>query len=73
MIFEHLISRRSGFHSPGRFFAANELKTIVAYILIHYDLKLPGEGLRPQNLYLARNILPDPSGKVLFRRRKRKS
>ena len=51
----------------------NELKTIVAYILIHYDLKLPGGGLRPQNLYLARNILPDPRGKVLFRRRKRKS
>nr|VWO97080.1 Uncharacterized protein [Ganoderma boninense] len=58
---------------PGRFFAVNELKTVVTYILLHYDLKLAGDGTRPKNVYLARNILPDPSGKVLFRKRKRKS
>ncbi|KAI1791206.1 cytochrome P450 [Ganoderma leucocontextum] len=57
---------------PGRFFAVNELKTVVAYILLHYDLKLGGDGTRPKNVYLARNILPDPSGKVLFRKRKRR-
>ena len=59
--------------SPGRFFAVNELKVVVAYILLHYDLKLAGDGTRPKNVYLARNILPDPTGKVLFRKRKRKS
>ena len=51
----------------------NELKVVVAYILLHYDLKLAGDGTRPKNVYLARNILPDPTGKVLFRKRKRKS
>ena len=59
--------------SPGRFFAVNELKVVVAYILLHYDLKPAGDGTRPKNVYLARNILPDPTGKVLFRKRKRKS
>ena len=54
----------------------NELKTIITYIppRIHYsDLKLSGDGLLPKNLYLASSTLPDPSGKVLFRGRKRKS
>ncbi len=51
----------------------NELKAVVAYILLHYDLKLPGDGTRPKNVYTARGILPDPSAKVLFRKRKRKS
>ncbi|EJF57560.1 cytochrome P450 [Dichomitus squalens LYAD-421 SS1] len=59
---------------PGRFFAANEMKAIMAYIIFHYDLKIPGDGSRPKNLYHGlTHVLPDPNGKVLFRRRKRES
>ena len=53
----------------------NELKIIIMYIppKIYYDLKLSGDGLLLKNLYPASSTLSDPSGKVLFRRRKRNS
>ncbi|CDO73010.1 hypothetical protein BN946_scf185007.g64 [Trametes cinnabarina] len=54
---------------PGRFFAANELKSLLAYIILNYDLKLGGDGSRPQNIYWALNVIPAPNGKILFRKR----
>ncbi|TFK79302.1 cytochrome P450 [Polyporus arcularius HHB13444] len=55
---------------PGRFFAAIELKAMLAYIVLNYDLKLPGDGLRPKNVSFGLHILvPDPKATVLFRRR----
>ncbi|KAI0778805.1 cytochrome P450 [Trametes elegans] len=54
---------------PGRFFAANELKALLAFIILNYDLKLGGDGQRPANLYWGLNVVPAPSGKVLFRKR----
>lgn len=56
-------------NSPGRFFAANELKSLLAFIVLNYDLKLGGDGQRPRNIYWALNVIPAPKGKVLFRRR----
>ena len=56
-------------YSPGRFFAANELKAIMAYIVVNYDLKIGGDGKRPANIYLAENMLPNPKGEILFRKR----
>lgn len=56
--------------SPGRFFAANELKAMLAYIVINYDLKMAGNGERPKNIYWAHSVLPSPSGEVSFRMRK---
>ena len=32
--------------SPGRFFAAFELKAMLVYAILHYDLKLEGPRLR---------------------------
>ncbi|EAU81537.2 cytochrome P450 [Coprinopsis cinerea okayama7 len=32
---------------PGRFFAVNEVKAILAYILMTYDMKLPGKSTTP--------------------------
>ena len=58
-----------GDRSPGRFFAANELKALAAYILLNYDLKLGGDGKRPANMYYAANVVPSMSGEVLFRKR----
>ena len=55
--------------SPGRFFAANELKAMLAYIVINYDLKMAGNGERPKNMYYAGSVIPSPSGEVSFRKR----
>lgn len=54
---------------PGRFFAANELKSLLAFIILNYDLKLGGNGERPRNIYWGLNVIPAPKGKVLFRKR----
>ena len=55
--------------SPGRFLAASELKTMMAHILMNYDVKLEQEGVRPPNMHLAHNRLPNRKAKVLFRKR----
>ncbi len=55
--------------SPGRYFAANELKAILAYIAIHYDLKLGGDGSRPPDSYIATAVVPALHVRVLFRKR----
>lgn len=55
---------------PGRFFAANEIKALMVYILMNYDMKfLPGQ-TRPESLQFETQYLPDHSTKVLFKRRK---
>ncbi|RPD62649.1 cytochrome P450 [Lentinus tigrinus ALCF2SS1-7] len=64
------ISFGHGKHAcPGRFFASNELKAMLAYIIVNYDVKLPTNGPRPQNLYFANNVIPPPIADILFRRR----
>ena len=59
-----------GVDSPGRYFAANELKALIAYLVINYDFKLadPAAG-RPCNVYWAEHVVPNPAGKLLFRKR----
>ncbi|KAM5543009.1 hypothetical protein V8D89_003393 [Ganoderma adspersum] len=56
---------------PGRFFAANELKAMLAYIVVNYDLKIAGaDGApRPPNVYFANTVLPNQKGQVMFRKR----
>lgn len=56
-------------NSPGRFFAANELKAMLAYILLNYDVKLPNDGLRPQNQWFMGNSSPNRTAEIMFRRR----
>ncbi|KAI0354621.1 cytochrome P450 [Trametes cingulata] len=54
---------------PGRFFAANELKAMFAYMIVNYDMKLPeGQG-RPENVYWGATVVPNPTTEVLFRKR----
>ncbi|KAI1423458.1 cytochrome P450 [Xylaria sp. FL1777] len=58
---------------PGRFFASNEIKMILGHLLLEYDFKFPqGQG-RPENMSADENIFPDPSGRVLLRRRTNKT
>ncbi|EJF60342.1 cytochrome P450 [Dichomitus squalens LYAD-421 SS1] len=53
---------------PGRFFAATELKALLAYIVVNYDMKVAGDGTRPRNLYFSHAILPSMSGKIMLRK-----
>lgn len=54
---------------PGRFFAANEIKLILARILVDYDIRMP-DGLteRYANLKMGTDAFPDPTKEVLFKR-----
>ncbi|KZT08802.1 cytochrome P450 [Laetiporus sulphureus 93-53] len=54
---------------PGRFFVANELKAVLAYIVLNYDVKFGGDGTRPSNHWFGILIVPDPTAEVMFRKR----
>ncbi|KAI1369844.1 cytochrome P450 [Xylaria arbuscula] len=54
---------------PGRFFASNQIKIVLAYILSHYDLRFEdGVVGRPKNIMFEVNVLADPTAKVLFKK-----
>ncbi|GBE89830.1 Cytochrome P450 monooxygenase paxP [Sparassis crispa] len=55
---------------PGRFFAASELKVMLAYVVLNYDIKFEGGGKRPENLWINASIVPAPGVKVMFRKRR---
>ena len=57
--------------SPGRFFAAAQLKALLAYMVINYDIKLEGNA-RPKNFFFSMNMLPSQSGSVLIKKCKSK-
>ncbi|KAI6167613.1 cytochrome P450 [Pisolithus thermaeus] len=54
---------------PGRFLAADELKTMLAYVLISYDVKLEGRNTRPSSIKWDIGVMPDPTVRVMFRKR----
>ena len=56
--------------SPGRFFAANELKSLLVFLIMNFDFKLAGDGVRPDNIYLGDSVTPNPTAKLMFRKRK---
>ncbi|KAK3402657.1 cytochrome P450 [Sordaria brevicollis] len=53
---------------PGRFFAANELKLMLAYILLKYDTELT-PGKRPENKWIGQNIIPPMEATIRIRKR----
>jgi hypothetical protein len=55
--------------SPGRFFAAAELKVMFCHILLNYDIKFDGKPAAETWLY--QGSLPDPTTRVAFRARVR--
>lgn len=54
---------------PGRFFAACQLKMIVAHILLTYDLKFENEGRIPDSMWFGTLRMPNRAAKILFRNR----
>jgi len=70
---DHLIFGHGRHACPGRFFAATELKAILAHILINYDIKAETEGVRPPDNILALYKSPSRVGKIWIRKRARGS
>lgn len=55
---------------PGRFFAANELKLLLAYMVLNYDIEPLSE--RPKGTSFSTVILPSTKATIRVRRRKAK-
>ena len=54
---------------PGRFFASNEAKVILIYLLLKYDWRLPEGAPTPQVRHYAFSLKADPTVKLEYRRR----
>nr|ASK38704.1 cytochrome P450 [Paecilomyces divaricatus] len=57
---------------PGRFFAAFEIKMILIYLLLNYDLKFQEGVPPPRNEILVTAVMPSFQGKVMMKRRREK-
>ena len=55
--------------SPGRFFAANELKALFGHIVLNYDVKMEKPGHLPDPVWYMTNKTPDAQAEVMFRKR----
>ncbi|KAI3324948.1 cytochrome P450 [Xylariaceae sp. AK1471] len=56
---------------PGRFFAGQEIKLILSYLLLNYEIRLrDGENTRPKPVVFMMTKSPSQTAEVLFRRRK---
>lgn len=56
---------------PGRNFASAEIKAIMVHLLMNYEFKFPkGKPQRPPSLVVETQNLPNPSGRIMFKRRK---
>ncbi|KAG6829008.1 hypothetical protein H0H92_005985 [Tricholoma furcatifolium] len=56
--------------SPGRFFAVNELKALLAHTVLNYDVSFENGGPRPADPWFGLQIVPDPKVAVMFRKRR---
>ncbi|KAF7303498.1 Cytochrome P450 [Mycena indigotica] len=70
---EHIVFGHGRHACPGRFFAATELKAMLAHMLIEYDVEavVPGEAGRPRDVEFALLRMPSMSGEVRIRRREK--
>ena len=56
--------------SPGRFFAANELKAMLAHLVLTYDVKMENDGVIPEPFWFGMKMIPNPNAEIMYRRRK---
>ncbi|KFA78103.1 hypothetical protein S40288_05679 [Stachybotrys chartarum IBT 40288] len=54
---------------PGRFFASNEIKLIVAHFLLQYDIRLKPGAKRPKPMAMVMTKAPSPTAELEFKRR----
>ena len=62
-------------HSPGRFFAAHELKLMLAHVVLTYDVRMADGsedhgGTVPPVRQFGQNTAPSTTARVLFRKRR---
>ncbi|KAI0521211.1 cytochrome P450 [Xylaria bambusicola] len=58
------------FACPGRFFAAAQIKIVLANIIMKYDVSFPdSQTRRPDNVFTGEGIAPDRKQKVVFKQR----
>ncbi|EJD49253.1 cytochrome P450 [Auricularia subglabra TFB-10046 SS5] len=63
------LSFGTGRHAcPGRFWAANEMKAMMAYMVAHYDMKMEREGVVPDPTWFGGALLPNMDARVLLRK-----
>ncbi|KIM88557.1 hypothetical protein PILCRDRAFT_769584 [Piloderma croceum F 1598] len=55
---------------PGRHFAANLLKGLLAHLVLNYDVKLENEGVRPTNMWIDGSLVPNQTAEVMFKERR---
>ena len=56
-------------NSPGRFFAAVELKIALAYMVLNYDMKMEKEGQVPPVRWFGTRLFVSRKAEVMFRER----
>ena len=61
-------TRDASYASPGRFFAVNEMKLMLAFTLVRYDVKTK-DGKRPEDIKFLSILIPDMKAEILFKRR----
>ncbi|KAJ7666364.1 cytochrome P450 [Mycena rosella] len=66
---DHVVFGHGHHACPGRFFAAMELKAMLAHILITYDVKAETKGIRPLDQWFGVVRFPNSGGKIMIRRR----
>ncbi|KZT08258.1 cytochrome P450 [Laetiporus sulphureus 93-53] len=54
---------------PGRFFAVNELKALLAHVVVTYDVRLGKEGELPSSTWFGPTLVPNTKAEVMFRKR----
>lgn len=60
----------AGTHAcPGRFFASHELKLVLTYLLLRYEMRFPEGKGRPANVAHDFNTPPDVTAEVLLKKR----
>ncbi|KAF8154349.1 cytochrome P450 [Mycena galopus ATCC 62051] len=65
----HVVYGHGRHACPGRFFAALQLKTALAHILINYDVKAETEGVRPPDHEFSLFKVPNTRGQIYIRKR----
>lgn len=55
---------------PGRFFAVNEIKALLAHVVLNYDVAFANNAGRPADHWYSYAALPDPSASIMFRKRR---
>ncbi|KZW01892.1 cytochrome P450, partial [Exidia glandulosa HHB12029] len=55
---------------PGRFWASNEIKTMLAYMVYNFDIRMEYDGVLPEPRWIGITGTPDPTACLMLRKRR---